>query len=1114
MKMVGRLLRSLAAFVVLVAVVVGAPIALWVLGRGLLPVGVPSLGELWEGLTSRDTGGVFLGLLVVVGFIAWAVFTVCVVLEIVALLVGRRRAWRIPMLRVPQSAATALISVILTGTVMLGGASAAIAQAPAHDLHQSLSAGTSTTTESFPTVRGPASAPGQPTTAPSAAAVQAPAAGPVWTVTRYDTFWGIADKTLGDGRRYQEVVALNVGVAQADGGAVQDSATNLEIGWQLRLPADAAAPPPAPVASVDQVTVQQGDTLSGIAQEQLGDATRYPELATLNGISNADLINPGQVIRISDPAAAISDPVASTPAAAAPAAEEIGQNQTQPPPAAEGIGQNQPPAAGPASPEGASPELVPPAAPTTGFAGQNQAQSSAVQEPAAAPPAVSAESTAVEGEDRDHAAVAPAAVGIGVSAVLAAAIWLGLLATRRKKGRHRPTGKQPVMVSLQAARVERRIRERASTRDVLWMDNALRYAATLATGRESTDLPDVTCVWLSDTELQLQLAAPATAPDPFTAEGDSWVLPITADIPSPGEDWADPAAPFPLLTSVGDLDGETLLVDFERLGAVSLTGDADRTQDLLTHIAVELANNAWSDHLQVTLVGWGPELVALNPDRVRHLASVGEVVRLVRGRIGETREAMVDLQTTVLADRVVDPGAGDWSPEVWLIDAAAADADLQALEEVLTGVAAAGRSTVAVIARADGFTPAGGAVINVDADGILSLPALLGEQRVHAAGMDPEALGRLLELFDCAGQFEHPGPMPGTDPWARGMSTAGSLIPEDLAVAADPEHFDVDPPVVDEDVEVDDREIGQKSGQVLPLRVGPSTAAAAALAATLAADPDLDDDLAEWFDLTPRRPRVAVLGPPLVVANGVMPTGRPVRMTEIAVYLGTHREVDADKFVTDLWAEDATIKAVSRRSDISRVRTWLGIDENGRKYLPEARSKPYRMTRLLDLDLFRRLRKRADARVGASDPVGAQRDLLSALMLVRGPVMADASRDAYAWLVTSDPAGVLQAPLTVIATAHQLVDSALADDDLDLARLAADIAHRVDPAEDQPLCDLLRISHRAGNDLDARSWAQLLLQSNGVESPEDLPNLDSYLTVHEVFPRGLRTAAAAATASG
>src|SRR5664279_1262319 len=340
MNMVGRLLRALAALIVLVAVLVGAPIALWVLGGGLFPTGVPSPAEVWDGLTSRDTGGVFLGLLVVIGFIAWAVFTVCVVLEIAALLTGRRRAWRIPMLRVPQSAATALISVILTGTVLLGGASAAAARAPAPDLHQSLSAGTaSAAAAEIPTVRGPAAAP-------------APAAGPEWTVARYDTFWGIADKTLGDGRRYQEIVDLNVGVSQADGGAVRESSTNLEIGWQLRLPADADAPPAAPAAPAAAVTVHQGDTLSDIALEQLGDATRYPELAALNGISNADLINPGDVIRISDPAAL-------PPAAAAPA------------PAAEGVGQNQPPAAGPAAAESpAAPAVTPPAAPTTGIVGQ------------------------------------------------------------------------------------------------------------------------------------------------------------------------------------------------------------------------------------------------------------------------------------------------------------------------------------------------------------------------------------------------------------------------------------------------------------------------------------------------------------------------------------------------------------------------------------------------------------------------------------------------------------------------------------------------------------------------------------------------------------------------
>ena len=164
----------------------------------------------------------------------------CVVLEIAALLVGRRRAWRIPMLRVPQSAATALISVILTGTVMLGGASTAIAHAPASNLHQSLSAGTATADHG-----GAGGRPRRRTRTnphPSRGRHGAPVTGPVWTVARYDTFWGIADKTLGDGRRYQEIVDLNVGIAQADGRAVRDSSTNLEIGWQLRLPADADAP--------------------------------------------------------------------------------------------------------------------------------------------------------------------------------------------------------------------------------------------------------------------------------------------------------------------------------------------------------------------------------------------------------------------------------------------------------------------------------------------------------------------------------------------------------------------------------------------------------------------------------------------------------------------------------------------------------------------------------------------------------------------------------------------------------------------------------------------------------------------------------------------------------
>jgi DNA-binding SARP family transcriptional activator len=496
------------------------------------------------------------------------------------------------------------------------------------------------------------------------------------------------------------------------------------------------------------------------------------------------------------------------------------------------------------------------------------------------------------------------------------------------------------------------------------------------------------------------------------------------------------------------------------------------------------------------------------------------------------------LGTTVLADRIVDPGTADWAPEVWLIDTASAGSDRDALEQVMGHVAADGRATVAVVLRAENFAPPGCAVIDVDENGVLSMPGLLGEQRIQAAGIDGLALARLLELFDSAGHFEVPGPMPGPEPWARGMTTAGSLIPEDLTPAAADTDADTDQGTVEgeraepapggqvgqnaggdapeHDHELAEEEptaVGQKAdrGHVVPFRAGTSAAAMAVLSSTLALDSNLDDDLDEWFGATPKRPRIAVLGPPLVLANGPAPSGRIARFTEISVYLGLHNEVDADKLVTDLWPEDSHISPVTRRSDISRVRAWLGVDENGRKYLPEARHKPYRLTRLLDLDLFRRLRKRGDARAAAGDPVGAQRDLLAALTLVRGPVMSETTHDAYSWLATSDPAGVQHAPLIVIATAHQLVEIAFEEGDLDLARMAADTAYRVDPTEDLPQCDLIRIAHRAGDDLTALMWARQLLATNGVEIPADLPNYESFQVVDGIFPGGLRAAAAAAS---
>ena len=46
-----------------------------------------------------------------------------------------------------------------------------------------------------------------------------------------------------------------------------------------------------------QHKVKSGDTLWAIAKKELGDGSRYQELADLNGISNPNVIIPGQVIR-------------------------------------------------------------------------------------------------------------------------------------------------------------------------------------------------------------------------------------------------------------------------------------------------------------------------------------------------------------------------------------------------------------------------------------------------------------------------------------------------------------------------------------------------------------------------------------------------------------------------------------------------------------------------------------------------------------------------------------------------------------------------------------------------------------------------------------------------
>ena len=68
-----------------------------------------------------------------------------------------------------------------------------------------------------------------------------------YTVVRYDTLWRIAETHLGDPLRWRELFALNRGIRQPDGRALEDPQLIMP-GWMLTLPADATGSPPAPCA--------------------------------------------------------------------------------------------------------------------------------------------------------------------------------------------------------------------------------------------------------------------------------------------------------------------------------------------------------------------------------------------------------------------------------------------------------------------------------------------------------------------------------------------------------------------------------------------------------------------------------------------------------------------------------------------------------------------------------------------------------------------------------------------------------------------------------------------------------------------------------------------------
>ena len=103
------------------------------------------------------------------------------------------------------------------------------------------------------------------------------------TVKSGDSLWKFAASRLGNGRRWQELLALNPGLRNPG---------VLQMGSQIVVPSSIAPPSPP-----TKYTVRRGDTLWSIAQTQLHRGTAWTCIANTNpDLRDANLLHEGQVL--------------------------------------------------------------------------------------------------------------------------------------------------------------------------------------------------------------------------------------------------------------------------------------------------------------------------------------------------------------------------------------------------------------------------------------------------------------------------------------------------------------------------------------------------------------------------------------------------------------------------------------------------------------------------------------------------------------------------------------------------------------------------------------------------------------------------------------------------
>jgi nucleoid-associated protein YgaU len=936
-----RLARGFGSLALLLLGLVGVPLALAFLGGNPLPDEL-TWAAVRRALLRPADGVILIGLITIIGWLAWLGFALSVVSELVAIASRQRIRFRLPGFDAPQRFAAGLLISVIT---MISVPPAVQAEPDPPVMIASASPEPAVLIE-------------EPEQAPIPQAVTAPRAerahdkGHHHVVQAADDLWSLAERYYGDGRDWRKIAAANP--ALLSGGP-----DRLQVGWRLRIPdLDGDF-----VGGGRLITVRRGDTLSAIAERELGAAAQWTEIfrANRSQLSDPDELDVGMrlVVPNSKKSAATATSRKHDQHRPGKSSSETHQRSTLP------VEPSTPPS---------QPSTVP-------------------SQPAESP---AAPTSTVPTVDVSTLSLA------GVGGLLAAGVISGLAWRRRLQLQSRPHGRRIVHPPPVAQAVEVALGQRQRPLSLRTLDRAMRAIA--AHCREANVAPpplQLALIGEDLIELRMQVACP-NAPVGFTVRGQSWFL-DHSDVKYlksvPG--LSEAARPWPALVTLGrDQQDRLVLGDLEAFGLLELEGSSFSATDLIAAMAIELSFSPWADEMIITLLGRGERLPeALGKHNVTRTDDADALLDRLDQRAAMQR---AHRRYDTLSQHRIDPDLADpWAPEVVLVEQELTLAQRDRLNSLINTEP---KITIAAVV----VGPHAHTVWSLRGDGS-SAPSRV---RLEPAGLElvPQWLGppeftAVIDLIETTSS-EETSPAPW---WSE------------VEVRPDP------PP--DNVTYLDSR-----------LPWGTADTEERALIMEAAMDPASQV----------HHPVLQLLGPvELLGATGTVPPRAAKQCLEYCAWLLENPGRTAQAMVAALAVAEGT-----RRSNMSRLRSWLGTSPDGEAYLPDAYTGRIALHPAVSSD-WQRLQILTSTGVNRA----TDESLHAALELVRGAPLADAAPGQWHW------AEELRTDIIscVRDIGVELADRALLAGDLDLARWAASRALLAAPGDELLLAARIRTEHAAGN---------------------------------------------------